>query len=534
MRIAQRWLAGSLALLPSSALAGFPSRPEGVQTIQVPQYPGVSIDYKSTCICETSAKAWSGYVHMPISYLQDIEGSSPYNVSMFFWYFEAREDPQNAPTGVYFAGGPGESSMMGAVSDGGPCYINDDGNSTRLNPFSMNNKVNMLYVDQPVGSGFSYDKIVKSTVDLLWYGNGPEGYIGITPFHAYPDGVPPVENSTFKHAILPSLNLNHTANTTGTAAITYWHFSQAWFGSFPEYRTSDSRVSLWGNSYAGYWIPASAAYTQKQNAKIQSGEVSGIVIDVDAIGILNGCIDMLYEVEYYPEMATNNTYGVELIDKKTYNKVIAAYEQPKKGCRDLMLKCRAAQAKYDPDELGNNAEVNALCLAATSQCALVIYGSQGNKRSPFDMAHLLPDALPPSYPVGFFNREWVQEELGAHVNFTWASNVVGGSTVSTGDIFRREGMKDVEYLLDSGVKVSLVYGDRDMRCPWNGVENLSLKANWTGAEEFRGAGYEYIRTNKKYEGGVVRQYGNLSFARIFEAGHDSKYSPRAKAPRWRH
>ena len=68
-------------------------------------------------------------------------------------------------------------------------------------------------------------------------------------------------------------------------------------------------------------------------------------------------------------------------------------------------------------------------------------------------------------------------------------------------------MKDVEYLLDSGVKVTLMYGDRDQRCPWLGAEKLSLAANWTGAEEFRSAGYANMVTNSSYNGGVVRQHG---------------------------
>src|SRR5208282_280469 len=36
---------------------------------------------------------------------------------------------------------------------------------------------------------------------------------------------------------------------------------------------------------------------------------------------------------------------------------------------------------------------------------------------------------------------------------------------------------------------------------------------------FTGAGYAPIIVNSSYIGGVVRQYGNLSFSRIYDAGH---------------
>jgi carboxypeptidase C (cathepsin A) len=72
--------------------------------------------------------------------------------------------------------------------------------------------------------------------------------------------------------------------------------------------------------------------------------------------------------------------------------------------------------------------------------------------------------------------------------------------------------------------VALIYGDRDQRCPWLGGEHLSLAAKWPGSEGFNAAGYEYVKTNDSYNGGVVRQHGNLSFTRVFEAGHDRKSS----------
>jgi carboxypeptidase C (cathepsin A) len=72
---------------------------------------------------------------MPTTYLTDIEGNEPYNASMFFWYFNARNDPEHAPTAIYLAGGPGDSSMFGATEDGGPCTVNPDSNSTEEGKF---------------------------------------------------------------------------------------------------------------------------------------------------------------------------------------------------------------------------------------------------------------------------------------------------------------------------------------------------------------------------------------------------------------
>jgi carboxypeptidase D len=119
----------------------------------------------------------------------------------------------------------------------------------------------------------------------------------------------------------------------------------------------------------------------------------------------------------------------------------------------------------------------------------------------------------------------VQKELGSPVNFS-ANSLLAENIVlaSSGDPIRREGMKDLEYLLGCGVKVALIYGDRDQRCPWLGAEQLSLAAKWPGADSFNAAGYEFVQTNDSYNGGIVRQHGNLSFSRVFEAGHDRTFS----------
>lgn len=59
-----------------------------------------------------------------------------------------------------------------------------------------------------------------------------------------------------------------------------------------------------------------------------------------------------------------------------------------------------------------------------------------------------------------------------------------------------------------------------------GAENVSLSAEYPDATSFQKAGYAHIITNTTYEGGFVRQYGNFSFSRVFEAGHSvAAYQP---------
>ncbi|KAK5129276.1 hypothetical protein LTR08_003632 [Meristemomyces frigidus] len=481
----------------------------------------ISISYKETHICETEAKAWAGYVHLSSKYLADVQDpGDPYQLSTFFWYVEARHAPREAPTAMYLAGGPGQSSMWGmAEAGGGSCSILPDSNSTtENNPFSWNVNVNILYVDQPNLVGFSYGSLVNSTMDLLFLSD-----TGIIPFDAY-NGSVPAENTTFVYGTFPSQNFAHTANNSAMAAKGLWHISQAWFSEFPEWNTCNKKISVWGNSYGGYSVPATAEYIQKQNVRIQKGELNdSLVLELDTIGITNGCIDFLYQAGLYPDIAYNNTYDLQVINKTVYEEAKHDWAKPG-GCRDLILNCRELVGQYDPDQLSINATVNNACLGAELYCSQNVVSSpydDSSNRSDFDMAQYKPDPTPPSYLIGFFNQDWVQQALGAPVNFTSSSNAVALNYLGvTGDAFRTAGMKSIEYLLNSGIKVALSSGDLDYRCPWNTGEALSLQANWTGDEGFRKAGYEMIHTNDTYNGGVVRQHGLLSFARVFNAGHD--------------
>jgi hypothetical protein len=144
------------------------------------------------------------------------------------------------------------------------------------------------------------------------------------------------------------------------------------------------------------------------------------------------------------------------------------------------------------------------------------------------------DPCPYYLPVHtFLNQDWTQKALGVPLNFTYISNTVLTSFTLKEDALDagtggaiRAGKRDLEYLLQNDIKVALVNGDRDARCPWIAAEGFALTANYPTREDFSCAGYEYIQTNDTYQGGAVRQFGKISFSRVFQAGHAvSTYQP---------
>jgi hypothetical protein len=169
-----------------------------------------------------------------------VHDSPDYPKNVFFWFFPARDSPENAPLSIWIGGGPGQSGVAGAMTQNGPCYVNADGNSTIKNPFSRNNRVNMLYVDQPIGAGYSYSTLVNVTIDQLAGGVA-------TPTD-FSKGLPYTPNITVFPGTVANPDLHFTANNSNIAAKAMWHFAQTWFETFPIFHPQDDKISLWTNS----------------------------------------------------------------------------------------------------------------------------------------------------------------------------------------------------------------------------------------------------------------------------------------------
>jgi hypothetical protein len=62
------------------------------------------------------------------------------------------------------------------------------------------------------------------------------------------------------------------------------------------------------------------------------------------------------------------------------------------------------------------------------------------------------------------NQDWVQKELGVPLNFTISSaGIVNTFFTVTGDPFKVT-IDTINEVAESGIKVALIFGDRDYRC----------------------------------------------------------------------
>ena len=88
---------------------------------------------------------------------------------------------------------------------------------------------------------------------------------------------------------------------------------------------------------------------------------------------MNGCVDLLSQEFFYPQMAYNNTYGLQLINETFYQSLVQSWEKPG-GCRDKIINCQNLANIGDPNFYGNNDTVNAVCADADNYCSNDVEG----------------------------------------------------------------------------------------------------------------------------------------------------------------
>ncbi|MCJ1369482.1 Cell death protease [Loxospora ochrophaea] len=145
-----------------------------------------------------------------------IEVTPEHHGNLFFWQFENRHIANRQRTVIWLNGGPGCSSEDGALMEIGPYRLKDKEHLV-YNEGSWDEFANLLFVDNPVGTGFSY-----------------------------------VDTNSYVH------ELKDMADQMVT-------FLEKYFELFPEYEDNDLYLS--GESYAGQHIPYIAQAILDRNKK---------------------------------------------------------------------------------------------------------------------------------------------------------------------------------------------------------------------------------------------------------------------------
>ncbi|KAJ7652545.1 serine carboxypeptidase [Mycena rosella] len=342
------------------AIGGVGSFKSTTAKAEIPQSsvtkPGALRVVENSGVCETTPGVFqaSGY------------GDIAANKSIFFWYFAARHNPTTAPLALWFNGGPGSSSMMGLLQELGPCRITNDSSSVTLNPYSWNNNANVLFIDQPVGVGFSY---------------GTE-----------------------------------TVGTSQEAGADIWSFLQIFLKDARFSHLAVQDLAIWTESYGGHYGPTFATHFLTQNAAISAGTVKGLHLNLKTLGIGNGLTDPISQYPSYLTYAASNPYH-PLFSADVLAQANISWNTPVTGCKALIIAC---------NDHGNNS----VCSNAQDVCNGEILGPLAADFDVYYVLSGKNDTYPPdltSYLASVRTKiggevTWQQSNLNVYDNFAEAGD----------------------------------------------------------------------------------------------------------------
>lgn len=123
-------------------------------------------------------------------YAGHLEITPDHHGNLFFWLVKNRHIGDKKRLVLWLNGGPGCSSMDGALMEIGPYRVKKDG-TLRLQDGSWDEFANVLFVDNPVGTGFSYvdtdsyvhemDQMAEQMIAFM------DGFFKLFPDHEHDD-----------------------------------------------------------------------------------------------------------------------------------------------------------------------------------------------------------------------------------------------------------------------------------------------------------------------------------------------------------
>ncbi|CBQ73866.1 related to KEX1 protein precursor [Sporisorium reilianum SRZ2] len=355
------------------------------------------------------------------------------NAHLFFLLLRARHVPAKRKLIIWFNGGPGCSSFDGAMMEVGAWRMDGKGGLVWVKDgASWNEYADILFLDQPVGTGFSY------------------------------------------------VNTNSYTTSLPQAADEVVHFLEQFVQVFPEYsrdvelqygsQGSGVDVFLAGESFAGQYIP----YTAKAIVKASKPPVS-----LKGIAIGNGFID------------PKSQYGTEL-ETMVQKNIWSTSSDEYKRVAQIVQDCHKDLDKGGHRKIGRCEEILQTIIASTVSkqpgssafTCINVYDVRLSDTSPACGMNW-PTTLSAMYD--YLRRPDVRKALHVdehHKPEAWVEcNANVGSAMRT-DTTSPPSVELLPDLLASGVKVLLFAGEEDLICNAIGVRRAADNLEWNGSKGF--------------------------------------------------
>ncbi|KAI0108162.1 alpha/beta-hydrolase [Daldinia grandis] len=390
-----------------------------------------------------------------------VEITPEHNGNIFFWHFQNQHIANRQRTVIWLNGGPGCSSEDGALMEIGPYRLKDE-NTLQYNNGSWNEFANLLFVDNPVGTGYSY-----------------------------------VDTNSFVQ------NLDDMASQFVT-------FLEKWYNLFPEYEHDDLYIA--GESFAGQHIPYIAKAILERNKLPQTQtpwNLKGLLIG-------NGWISPPEQYEAYVSFA----YEKNIVTKGS--DLAARIEAQYRECKKDLASSGAHRVDVDTCEKvlqeilrltqtkgsgGNNECFNMYDVRLKD-----VYPSCGMNWPP-DLEFVTP----------YLRKPEVVSAL--HIDQNKATGWAECNGLVGNALRGNAGKPSIEFLPDliKEVNVLLFSGAEDLICNHLGTEAFISNMQWNGGKGFElSPGNWAPRRDWTFEGepaGFWQEARNLTYVLLYNSSH---------------
>ncbi|CAN8298885.1 unnamed protein product [Cochlearia groenlandica] len=434
----------------------------------------------------------NGSLH--VKYLPGFEGPLPFHletgyvsvgehgdVDLFYYFVKSERDPLNDPLMIWLTGGPGCSSLCGFLFENGPLvFKGDEYNGTvpsvKLTSFSWTKVANILYLESPAGSGFSYAK---------------------------------------NHLAFESSDIKQIHQV--------YQFLRLWFLDHPEFISNPFYVG--GGSYSGKTVPGVVQL-------ISLGNEKGLTPLVNLQGYVLGNPVTYPDIEYSHEVSFAHRMGLisdelfQSLDRSCGGKFFNVDPSNTKCSNNLQAYDQCISKIFKEHILLPNCELDYVFPVIRQISQNTMTGKRRRVLKDFSRNDSSSLPLPSCFTYKYFlsaiwaNDENVRKALGVKKDFIKWNRCNAQNIPYTYDIHNA-----IPYHVNNSLKGlrSLIYsGDHDMVVPhsstlaWIRSLNYSIVADWRPW---------LISTNQV--AGYTRTYANkMTFATIKGGGHTSEYNPK--------